>query len=236
MKEITRVSVTTQIVNSIKESIEEGQFPVGEKLPSEMKLCELMNVSRSSVREAMRELQAQGFLELKPGKGAFVRSKEPYSNYDTIREWFIASAPNLEDYTEVRMAIEPFAASLACKRATDEEREQLKDIHAEFAAGNEKHDAAFLASIDEQFHTQILAMSHNSLISTISDLLMKALKKYRLLSISAQNNSNNTVEEHERILSAILDKDTSKAMQAMQFHLNRVQERIVSLSNNAGEN
>lgn len=230
MKEITRVSVTTQIVESIKESIENNQFPIGEKLPSEMKLCELMNVSRSSVREAVRELQAQGFLELKPGKGAFVRSKRPYNNYDTIREWFISSAPNLEDYTEVRMAIEPYAVALACKRATETERSMLKEIHINFIEGNKTHDPAQLATLDEQFHTQILIMSHNSLIITISELLMKALKKYRLLSITAQNNSDNTIEEHERILSAILEQDTAKAQQAMQFHLNRVEQRIVSLA------
>lgn len=231
MKAITRVSVTTQIVESIKESIQKGQFPIGEKLPSELKLCEMLNVSRSSVREAIRELQAQGFLQLKAGKGAFVQSVEPYSSYDKIREWFISSATSLEDFTEVRTAIEPFAASLACKRATPEELTQLEDIHNQFIEANKINDVELLAKLDEDFHTQILMMSHNELINKISELLLKPLKKYRVLSISAKKNSDNTILEHGQIFSAIQTKDTSAAQQAMLFHLSRVQDGIMSFIN-----
>ncbi|MCR5291024.1 MAG: FadR family transcriptional regulator [Treponema sp.] len=228
MKAITRVSVTTQIVDSIKESIENGQFPVGEKLPAELALCEIMHVSRSSVREALYQLQAEGYVELKAGKGAFVRSSKPYDSYDAIRQWFVSNAPNLEDYTEIRLAIGPLAASLACERGTAKELQQLEHIHEQFVAANSKNDVPLLAQLDEQFHTQILIMSHNTLLQKLSELLLKELKQYRMMSIKAKKNSDNTVDEHVQILVAIKKRDKLEAQKAMLFHLNKARDGISS--------
>ena len=209
MKPIMRISVTSQIVDSIKESIENGQFPVGKKLPAELELCKLMHVSRSSVREAL--YQAQGYVELQAGKGAFVRSKKPNDTYEAIRQWFISSAPNLEDFIEVRLAIDPLAASLASVKGTEKEIRQLADIHEQFAKANTANDVPRLVSLDEQFHSQILKMSHNVLLKQISELLLKELKQYRTMSITAKKNSDNTVAEHGAVLQAIASRNKEKA-------------------------
>lgn len=235
MKTITRIPVTAQIVETIKEAVKEGQFPVGEKLPAELLLCKMMNVSRSSVREALYQLQAQGYVELKPGKGAFVRSHSPDDNHEAIRQWFISSAPNLEEYMEVRFAIDPLAASLAAAKGTDKEIEELSYIHTQFIKANKEQTIPRLVSLDEQFHTQILEMTHNKLLKQISELLLKELKQYRMMSISAKKNSDNTVTEHFAVLLAIQERNKEKAQNAMMVHLNKAREGINAVIDNKKE-
>jgi GntR family transcriptional repressor for pyruvate dehydrogenase complex len=221
MKAVKRVSVTTQIAESVRESIVKGQFRIGDKLPPEVNLCELLNVSRSSIREALRQLQAEGYVELLPGRGAFVRDNQSH-DYATVRRWFIAASPNLRDFTEVREALEPLAVRMAVERGTAAEFRDLQNIHKDFIAAAEENNVSALAGLDEKFHTQIVTMSHNSLLANISDLLNAELKEYRVRSISIKANSENTVREHEKILASIKKKDSRAAVSAMLSHLGMV--------------
>ncbi|MDT4761714.1 FadR/GntR family transcriptional regulator [Sphaerochaeta sp. PS] len=218
MKEIKRIPVTTQVMDSIKESIIEGKYPIGTKLPTEVKLCEMLNVSRSTVREAMRSLQSEGFIELVAGKGAFVLDNQGH-DYDTIRTWFIESAPNLKDSTEVREALESLQVSMAVKRGTEEELEALKEIHRQFVEENKTNNVSALANLDEQFHTQICAMAHNPLLNKINVLTARDLRKYRYKSISVKKNSDNTIREHALIIQAIEERNPNKASTYMLAHL-----------------
>lgn len=218
MKEIKRIPVTKQVMDSIKESIIEGKYPIGSKLPTEVKLCEMLNVSRSTVREAMRSLQAEGYVELVAGKGAFVLDTHGH-NYDTIRTWFIESAPNLKDSTEVREALETLQVAKAIKRGTHEELQELKAIHQQFIEENKSNNVSALADLDEKFHTQICKMAHNALLSKINVLTTHDLRKYRYMSISVKENSDNTIREHELIIRAIEEHDPHKASAYMLAHL-----------------
>lgn len=218
MKEIKRISVTTQVIDSIRESIINGQYPLGTKLPAEVKLCEMLNVSRSTVREAMRSLQAEGYVDLQSGKGAFVRDNQSH-DYDAIRSWFIEVAPTLKDTTEVREALETLQVRMAVNRGTNKELEDLKHIHSQFIEENMLYNVAALADLDEQFHTQICLMAHNPLLSKINVLLAMELKKYRLRSISVKTNSDNTIREHGLIISALEERDYHKASAYMLAHL-----------------
>jgi GntR family transcriptional repressor for pyruvate dehydrogenase complex len=221
MQAVKRVSVTTQIVESVRDSIVKGQFRIGDKLPPETKLCELLNVSRSSIREALRHLQAEGYVELLPGRGAFVRDNQSH-DYDTVRRWFIAASPNLREFTEVREALESLAVRKAIEKGTSAEYKTLQKIHEEFAAAAGENNVSSLASLDEKFHTQIANMAHNSLLGNITNLLNSELKEYRVRSISVKENSMNTVREHQKILSSIQKKDIRAAVSAMQSHLGMV--------------
>jgi len=218
MKTVKRVSVTKQVAESIKESIISGHFAVGEKLPPEVKLCELLNVSRSSIREAMQALQVEGYVELIAGRGAFVRDNESH-DYNTVRKWFIESAPTLEDYTEVREAIEPLAIRMAIQRGTKEELNELIKIHKAFIDAEAVNNVSLMASLDEKFHSQIVTMAHNTLLSKINSLLTADLKKYRVMSISLKDNSDNTIKEHELICESIQTRDPRLATSAMLKHL-----------------
>ena len=127
MKEIQRISVADAVAESIKELICTGKYAVGQKLPTEAKFCEELHVSRTSVREAFRLLQAQGYVELRPGKGAFV------ADFQTGQQvnWFEVDDAKYNDYMEVRVAIETLAVRLAVERATEA---QIRDFWRELGA------------------------------------------------------------------------------------------------------
>lgn len=218
MKPINRIPVTTQIAESIKDSIIKGQFKIGEKLPAEQKLCDILGVSRSSIREAMKELQAQGFVELKSGRGAFVRDNQPH-DYESLRNWFIESAPSLEEFNQVRQSIEPSVVALATKNATKKEIQELKDLHEKFIFANIENNTSKLANLDEQFHTQIIKMAHNSIFTQINKLVVVGLRKYRIKAIALKENSSNTIKEHERIYNAIEQRNIEESKSAMIDHL-----------------
>lgn len=218
MKPINRIPVTTQIAESIKDSIIKGQFKIGEKLPAEQKLCDILGVSRSSIREAMKELQAQGFVELKSGRGAFVRDNQPH-DYESLRNWFIESAPSLEEFNQVRQSIEPSVVALAAKNATKKEIQELKDLHEKFIFANIENNTSKLANLDEQFHTQIIKMAHNSIFTQINKLVVVGLRKYRIKAIALKENSSNTIKEHERIYNAIEQRNIEESKSAMIDHL-----------------
>ena len=91
MKPVKKLSVIDQVVNSIQDLISSKGLTVGSRLPSELALCETLSVSRSTVREAYKILQTMGYVELKRGKGAFVRNTGPH-DYESIKNWFMASA------------------------------------------------------------------------------------------------------------------------------------------------
>ena len=221
MKAVEKIPVTTQVVESIRESIVKGQFKIGDKLPPESKLCELLKASRSSIREALRQLQAEGYVELLPGKGAFVRDNQSH-DYDTVQRWFIAASPNLRDFTDVREALEPLAVRMAVERGTAAECLILRRIHRDFISAAAENNVSALASLDEKFHAQIVTMAHNSLLDKINKLLDSELKEYRIRSISAKTDSENTAREHEKILAGIMKKDARAAASAMLAHLNMV--------------
>jgi GntR family transcriptional repressor for pyruvate dehydrogenase complex len=221
MKKIERVSITTQTAESIRESIISGQFPVAGKLPAEAKLGELLSVGRSSIREALRQLQAEGYVDLLAGRGAFVRDNQRH-DYDTVRRWFISATPKLEDFTEVREALEPLAVKMAIQRLSAGELRALQKIHADFANAAEKNNVAALAQLDEKFHTQIVTMAHNALLAKLSDMLNAELKEYRIRSIAVKPNSANTVREHEKILRHIQNRDEKRGAAAMLAHLRMV--------------
>ena len=218
MEIIKRVPVTKQVSDSIKESIINGTYPVGSRLPSEASFCESLQVSRSSVREAIRELQAEGYIELKTGKGAYVCDNQMH-DYDTVRNWFIETAPNLEDFSEVREAIETLAVRLAAERRTDSELAALLQIHEKFKTAAAQNNISEMALLDEQFHTAIIGMAHNTLLTKLMFLVNAELKKYRVMAISVKKNSDNTISEHERIYESIRIQEPRVASSAMLEHL-----------------
>ena len=217
MKEIKRVSITDAVVESIKEQIETNVYKVGEKLPTEASLCEQLKVSRTSVREAIRILQALGYVENKMGKGAFV------ADYKKAREekdaWYDAKNAQFYDFMEVRMAIETLSVRLAVERATEKEVDELREIHKSFVEANENCDMAKMIMLDELFHTKIIAITENPLLIKINKQLLKSFRVYRGDSFTDKNVYRNAVEPHERILKCFETKDSELAVEEMKKHL-----------------
>lgn len=216
MKEIQRMSITDAVVENIKESIEQGEYQIGEKLPTETRFCEMLKVSRTSVREAFRVLQALGYVMIKPGKGAFV---DDYQKAAKSANWYDVENVKFYDFMEVRMALETLSVRLAVERATEKQMEELDEVHHSFLEANENQDLVKLIMLDELFHTKIVACTNNQLLININKELLECFRVYRGDSFMNNGVYKNAVEPHTRILECFHNKDAAGAVNEMRRHL-----------------
>ena len=221
IREIKRLTIVQQVVEGLKEYIVSGELEVGDKLPTERELCQQFGVGRGTVREAVCTLQALGFVEMIPGKGSYVASKEEPGAGDITR-WFAENEVRVMDVIQVRSVIEPLAIKLAMAHATEEVREELKEIHRQTLKAVEEGDFIGLGQCDEAFHTCIVNCSQNKMLISINKQISDFLKNFRGKTFRIPNNVQNIVPAHTNILGAFLEGDVEKAQQSMAAHMEQI--------------
>lgn len=229
MEPIVRVPIVSQVEERIRELIDSKKYTEGMKLPTENELCQSMNVGRGTVREALRLLQAKGLVEIKPGRGAFVASKQAVDINPVV--WLVQNEKELRDAIEVRNALEPVAARKMAETASEAALRRLKKIHADFLAAVKAGDTVQIAELDELFHGWIVRESGNQLLNEINVHLIQGMHTFRNKTFTVPENVRNAVEPHTRILNAITGRDGNAAEQEMRKHLKMVNEDLSSSIN-----
>ena len=226
MEPIVRVPIVSQVEERIRELIDSKKYTEGMKLPTENELCQSMNVGRGTVREALRLLQAKGLVEIKPGRGAFVASKQAADTNPVV--WLVQNEKELRNAIEVRNALEPVAARKMAETASEAALRRLKKIHADFLAAVKAGDTVQIAELDELFHGLIVRESGNQLLNEINVHLIQGMHTFRNKTFTVPENVRNAVEPHTRILNAITGRDGNAAEQEMRKHLKMVNEDLSS--------
>lgn len=221
MKPINHVPLVQQVVKSLVEYIKRPDVLEGSKLPSEASLCKSLNVGRGTLREAFRVLNSQGYLMLIPSRGAFVATKEP-----SLYQWLLMNELEVRSIVEVRQAIEPLAASLACSSASDDEISKLQSIFTKSEDLARNRNVPGLAINDEEFHLLIATMSRNSLIIGIVNDIQNYLHEFRLRTFTLENNRSNYLKYHKAIVDAISKRDETLSEQSMTQHIEAVTEDL----------
>ena len=229
MEPIVRVPIVSQVEERIRELIDSKKYTEGMKLPTENELCQSMNVGRGTVREALRLLQAKGLVEIKPGRGAFVASKQAVDINPVV--WLVQNEKELRDAIEVRNALEPVAARKMAETASEAALRRLKKIHSDFLAAVKAGDTVQIAELDELFHGWIVRESGNQLLNEINVHLIQGMHTFRSKTFTVPENVRNAVEPHTRILNAITGRDGNAAEQEMRKHLKMVNEDLSSSIN-----
>lgn len=227
MEPIKRIPIIEQVEAQIRGLIESGQYGPGKKLPTEMELCQRLRVGRGTVREAFRLLQARGYVELKPGRGAFVAERLPGDELGTI-EWLVQNEQQLHDAIEVRRALEPMAARRMAESGDEASVATLTRLHESFLAAVREEDISRIAELDEKFHSAIVAGSDNRLLMAINRQVDQEIKTFRSKTFQVPQNIKNAVAPHSSILRAIQARDAAAAEAAMRAHLDKVQEDLLA--------
>lgn len=229
-----RISVTNKVIDEIKADILSGEYKEGEKYLSENELCQKFGASRTTIRESIKTLQAIGFLELKPGRGAFVAAcDERMLNNKAIDKIF----SNEDDYlelSEVRLGVEPTMAKYAAKRASEDEVLMLYGILAVFEKAYKAKDMVKLIETDEKFHNQLALSAHNEVYIKLYKQLSESVRGCRTSLFSVENNGESAILEHIEIVDAISEHDEQKAYSAMEKHIKNVYENIKTIANKKG--
>jgi GntR family transcriptional repressor for pyruvate dehydrogenase complex len=210
MAVIARRNTSQQVVDALCGKLRSGAYRVGDRLPSEPELGAELGVSRSTVREAVRELTALGVVEIQHGRGTFVRSLRPdlLLRGDSLVE--PANDRIREELLEVRSIVEPEAAALAAERATEEEIERLRYDVARLA------DAIGHGSAppeDLGFHLDLVRATHNAALWRVSGAIISFYQW------DGQLPTEQDVIDHRAIYEAVRDRDPQRARRAMREHL-----------------
>lgn len=220
------VRLFDQAIEQIKDLIVEGHLQPRDKLPSENELSQMMQVSRSSVREALRALESNGLIQVKSGAGAYVSddAKMLILLNQTIQT-LVRRENIVLQLLQVRGAIECLAASLAAESITENELTQLSEILKSqenlIRKDPDQEILAELARLDASFHIAIGLASKNEIISEITGALLPNFISDNQVIMSLEMGSK-LLDEHKEILEAIAHHDPARAETAMRSHIGRV--------------
>lgn len=173
---VKRPRLSSEILARLQQGIRDGVLNVGDKLPSERELAESMGVSRNSVREAIRALEALGVIEVRHGDGTFIREPDvasllgPY--FDVLHE----KGTFLKEVLEFRRLLEPSLAHLAAERATDDDLQDFRYLWGEGrpARSAEAHRAVFEAISGRDAEAAAKAMEEH--IRGVENLVLAELE------------------------------------------------------------
>lgn len=195
--------------------IQEKGYTVGDKLPTEVELMEVLGVGRNTVREALRILMSRNIVTIRQGSGTFISDKNGVAD-DPLGFSMIDDRRKLtEDLIQVRVMLEPPIAALAAQNATDEEIEELEEVLTEME--NLIAQKKDYAEKDSQFHAQIANLSHNLVMTNLIPVITDGI---RVFAGSVQKTEyQQTLLSHRSIFEAIKGRRPVEAQQAMEFHL-----------------
>ena len=211
-------SFTHDIVQRLGQEIVCGVYGAQNPFPIEAELCKRLGVSRSVLREAVKMLTTKGLLNARPRQGTWV---EPETNWNLldpdVLRWFLQrkfSPTLLLEFTQVRLAIEPMAASMAARLASDEAK-------AAIIAGLDRMKAAERGEDDPlesdiAFHVAILRASGNRFLAQMRDLIDVALRTSIRLTTRRKGVRLASIADHQKVSDAILAGDAEGASRAMR--------------------
>lgn len=226
LRTIESTRVSQEAVDQIVSLIESRQLQPGDRLPGERRLVESLGVSRTSVREALRSLEGMGLIEVRAGKGAYV--KHPISEFveSTLPNPLLVDRNTLKKLFELREIIETGAAAIAAMEATEEDlqivRSAVEGVETNFAEEN----LDGMVEADIQLHRAILVATGNDILVRVMDNIADLLKEMRRTSLSVTEGVQQTIAGHRAILAALERHEPELARKAMQVHLQSVIAKI----------
>ena len=218
MKKIDKSSLAERVADQLREYIDTEELEAGSKLPSEKILCEKYQVSRTTVRESLRLLQAFGYVQLVPNRGTFVAAKER-RGISALNAWVMEHTDEVSNIYEVRIQLEPNVTALAVQRATPEEKYMIIGANTLFNEAAANHNINKMIEYDEQFHEYIMKASHNPFIVELNRLISDASREYRRYSFAADTDIQLAKDTHESIVNAIMAGNSEMAKDLMYDHL-----------------
>ena len=228
LKPVVPRTITDQVAEQLRQLINSGEYKAGDRIPSERELAAQLGVGRPAVREALRELKAQGLLVVGRGPQGTRLAKLPAPSFAApVAPLLGAGAERMGELMEIRSAVEIEAAGLAARRATIEDVHRLSILTT--------HPGKLLSADDDAaFHAAIAQATHNPLFERVIrepvDLLHDHMAAILVAYYSEPGGGVALHQQHEAIRRAIRAGDEQKARQAMRQHLDYVARGLAQLA------
>lgn len=199
------------VFNTLRQAILTGELKPGERL-MEIHLANMLGVSRTPIREAIRKLELEGLVTMIPRRGAEVAQ---------------ITEKSMSDVLEVRRAMDALCAELACERITEEELVRLKEACTRFERALGTRDVKKIAQADVELHDIILQATGNGRLIQLVNNLSEQMYRYRFEYIKDFSQHERLVEEHRIIYESLVSKDKDQACEAAKTHIDNQRKAII---------
>ena len=213
MEEYKDRSLRGKVFRKLREDILSGVYKEHDEL-REIIIGEELGVSRTPVREALRQLELEGLVTIIPNKGAYVTGITP---------------KDVHDIYKIRSMLEGLCARWATRNITDDQIEELEEIIllSEFHLRKVSHGKAEQVSeLDGKFHKVLYEASNSRILEHVLSDFHKYVKVARTMSVGAKDRAEKSIAEHRGILDAIKNKDADLAEQLANEHIMKVMENL----------
>ena len=221
---IRRNKVYEEVAQQIERLILKKLRP-GYKLPSERELAEMLHVSRSSIRDAIRSMELMGIVEPRQGAGTIVCERPTDSAVNPFADALKRRQELVGELLDFRKMLEPPLAARAAKNASADEISEMEDILRRQEQKQMKGEAA--VAEDAEFHYSVALASGNSVVLKVLDILMDLLRDTRERSLQVDGRAQKSLAGHRRIMAAIKRHDAEAAKAAMRRHIEDVEEIVL---------
>lgn len=232
IQKVVKSSVSQQVFDQLRQQILSGSWKPGDKLPSENELAAQFGVSRVTVRNALQKLSGLGLLETRFGEGSFIRGPEAGAALNQLVPMLYLGRETLTDILTFRRMVEGPICEIACRRATDGEIAQLRELLDQMERS--EADLAAFARLDSRFHCMLARLTRSNMMQQIYQIIDDAIQSsYR------QNARRQSVPValhwYREILAAFEARDSARAREAMEqsldqtFWISTVYQNVINM-------
>lgn len=226
LKTIGQKTIVEQIINSLTESIIRGDYKSGSKLPSEFELMEELQVSRNSLREAMKILSAMGIVEIRRGDGTYICSQVNPTLFDRVVYSMIYDASSSEELLELRQILDEATVQMASGKITQEEIDILQKNIDDMAEACNRSDVLKMQKCDMAFHQNLIDSCKNVFFVRIMKGVYTIFENSIGENLKMERIDSKAAEYHQRILDCIVNKDYESIHQVVKDSLITWRERV----------
>lgn len=213
-----------EIIRLLEATIRSGKLRPGERLPAERQLASGYQVSRNTVREAIKALAEKGVLVSRRGAGTYVAPDA----LGCLVEGAARRQRRLREVFELRKILEPQIAALAAARITEQQMAEIETVLARqleaITAGRDQ------VSLDERFHSLIAKASANSVLCEVYTTLHGVLAESRIQELQSPERNRRSLAHHTAIVAALREHAPEQAAELMRSHMEQVEQNLEHLS------
>ncbi len=205
-----------RVVKYVKDRIADGDLKIGDKLPTERELSEMLGTSRNCVREALRTLDSMGIISCRQGSGNYLTGDMQKVIEELIYMMSILNQIDDKDVCQLRRGIDVIAMKLAVQNFTEDKREEVEQLLSRVSEAEEEK-ATF---IDKEVHMLISKYSNNKLIELINNSLSITMEKFifKARKTVIENEGDVLTALHKEMLVSILERDEERGVIAINRH------------------
>jgi len=207
---LTRTTLHDELVTRLRNMIFAGELKGGDRVP-EQRLCDMLGVSRTPLREALKVLGNEGLLDLLPNRGARVA---------------VLSVDDIDEIFPVMAALEALSGELACARLTDDELAEIRALHYQMALHHTRRELQQYFALNQQIHETILRAAANPTLEAQYRSLAGRIRLARYRANMSEQRWDQAMREHEEMLSALQDGDGKRLSEVLHRHLENKRETV----------